>query len=123
MSQMKNGDVITLKATASISAYSIVKQDTTAYKVSMPNTITTNLLGISQDLATTNGAVAICINGTSKVICGESITAGDPIGAQTGGTGKAVVVATSTTARIGQALEAGSTNSVIEIVIQPRPVL
>lgn len=123
MSQMKTGDIITLKATASVSAKSIVKLDTTGNYCSMPDTITTNLLGISLDSADTNGAVAVIINGTAKVVCGASVAAADPVGAQTGGTGKAVTVATSTTARIGQAIEAGSTNSVIEIVIQPRPVL
>ena len=123
MSQMKTGDVITLKATASISAYSIVQVDTTAQKCSMPTTITSNVVGISQDLAVTNGAVAICINGTSKVVAGASVTAGDPVGAQTAGTGKAVTVSTTTTAGIGIALQSGSTNSVIEVIVQPRRVL
>ena len=121
MSQMKTGDIITLKATASISAYSIVGVDTTGL-CSMPATNTVAILGVSQDLATTNGATGICINGTSKVTAGLSITAGDPIAAQTGGTGKAVV-GTTTAATVGIALENGSTNSVIEVSIQPRRLI
>lgn len=122
MSQMKSGDIITLKAVASISAYSIVSVNTSGLAL-MTDTLTTNQIGVSQDLATTNGAVGIAINGTSKVICGASVTAADRVGGQTAGAGKAVTVDTTTSASIGQALESGSTNSVIEIVIQPRPVL
>lgn len=121
MSQMKTGDIITLTATASVSAYSIVGVDTTGY-CSMPATNTVAILGVTQDLATTNAAVGICINGTSKVVAGMSITAGDPIAAQTGGTGRGAV-ATTTSAGLGIALESGSTNSVIEVSVQPRRLI
>lgn len=125
MSQMKTGDVITLKANdVSIPAYRIAQVAATTGYADLPATITSNLLGITQNNASATGeAVGITINGTSKVTAGASITAGDPVGAQTGGTGKAVTVATTTTAGIGIALVSGSTNSVIEITVQPRRVL
>lgn len=124
MSQMKVGDIITLKANdVSVPAYRLV-QLTTSGLADLPATITTALIGVTQnDGSATNQAIGVMINGTAKVTCAASITAADPVGAQTGGTGKAVTAATTTTAAIGVALASGSTNSVIEVTVQPRRII
>lgn len=126
MSQQKIGDIITLKAAdLSVPAYRIVGVDANG-KADIPNTTTTALLGVTNnDASATNQAVGVIISGTAKCKCGASVGAGEVVGCQTS-TGKCIeitdVAVTTTTAvpkAIGISLQAGSTNSVIEITVQP----
>jgi len=117
---MKVGDIITLPAAdTSLTAYRIVEVTSAGY-VEMIETITTAIIGVTNNNASATGqAVGVIINGTAKVICNASIPAGSIIGAASASNGKATV-GTTTSAILGVALESGSTNSIIEITVQPR---
>jgi hypothetical protein len=120
MSQLKVGDIITLPAAdVSIAAYHIATVDANG-RADFPATTTTNVIGVTNNNASATGeAVGIILSGTAKVKLGATVTAGDIVGAITGGKGTGVV-GTTTAAIIGIALESGVTNSVIEVTIQPR---
>ena len=129
MSQEVQGNIKTFKAAdISVPAYRIVTLSA-AQTVDIPNTLTSVLIGITaNDGSATNDAIGVVLNGTAKCACGASVDAGAILTVQTS-TGKCIagtqLLNTTTTAvprTIGIALDAGSTNSVIEVAIIPNNV-
>lgn len=117
---------ITLKsASGSCPAYRVVSPSAVGnHYAGIHVTATSIILGVSQnDCSSTGQGWRIRINGTTKVTCGASVSAGAICIPQTA-TGKVVegtkTYNTGTTAiprSVGIALESGSTNSVIEMQI------
>lgn len=126
MAKYQDGPDITLKAASgSCPAYRVVAPGTTSAYAQVWVTATTLMIGISQkDASATGEAWNIRVYGTSKAVCGASVSSGSILTAQTD-TGKVIqgvkLMATGASqARvIGVALEKGDTNSVIEILIAP----
>jgi hypothetical protein len=87
------------------------------------NTTTCNVIGILQNansVEATGGAAIVRLLGTSKAICGVSVGVGALVIPNTAGAIIPIGTVTGTAYPIvGVALENGSTNSVIEIVLQP----
>lgn len=117
-------------ADASCAAFTVACRSgtTTAYAVRQWNTATANIIGVFTNNASTGGTVEIALMGTAKVLCAASVSAGSLVGPNTvtanltGGIGQIIekpTWASATGAHIlGTALEAGSTNTVIEIALQ-----
>lgn len=126
MSQQRNSVFASFLAGDTISAYQIVALTTVANTVIPWATATSVILGVAADSADSGAAANIIIGGTAKVQCGASISMGAIITAQTD-TALAIeainVAPTVTTLvvpfTLGQALQAGSTNSVIEVTVNP----
>ena len=126
MSQQMVGDVITLPAASgSVPAFRIASVNSSGQCAIAVSTTSVQIGVTNNDASSTGEAVGIIINGTGKVACGASVAAGVVVGMQTD-TGKVIDVLdtadTTTTAvprAIGVSLQAGSTNSIIEITIQP----
>lgn len=86
-------------------------------------------IGIVQDLPSANSeVVTVRMFGLSKALCAESIAAGDPVKAYEGIStttfaGAIAKMTTSTHAAqqivLGRAMESGSTNTVITIMVNP----
>lgn len=121
-----NGIIISMKAyDVSIPAYRIMGV-AAAKTVDIPNTTSSALIGVSTiDASATNQAVGVVISGSARCACGASVSVGATVGCQTS-TGKCIEITsllnTTTTViprSIGVALQTGSTNSVIEITVQP----
>lgn len=132
MAQEVNGVKKTFKAlNASIPAYRIVAVGAGKDVVDLAKTSTAMLVGVSaNNISATGQAVSVILNGTARCQCGASVSAGALLSFQTD-TGmciEALAAAynhTTTTIiprTIGVALQAGSTNSVIEILVQPNNV-
>lgn len=124
MSQMSNQLVKSFIAGASLPAYVAVNLTAVANTVTNSITSTSVLIGVTTNGAPSGGAVPVAIGGTAKMICAASTPVASVIVAQTG-TGYAVVgdpTTTSLNRSIGIALDAGSTNSVIEVLIQTNNV-
>lgn len=127
MSKFQDGPDINLKAnSASSPAYRVVGVATTGdFYAGICITATSHILGISQEDASSTGeAWKVRKYGTSKAACGASVSAGSILTFQTD-TGKVILATitdnttTSTVPKtVGIALQAGSTNSVIEISIE-----
>ena len=88
-------------------------------------TSTSMIVGVTYDEAQqSDAAISVILDGTAKVTCFASVSAGAIVGPATDGSGKVrerTNPATTTTAfekTIGMALEAGSTDSVIEVALQ-----
>ena len=117
--------VLSFEAAATLSAYRIVKP-TTANHVGLWDTSTAQIIGVTLDDSTggSDSSVAIVIAGTAKVACGASVSTGALVCAQTATgllieTGAIPTTATSTFPKmLGIALQSGSTNSVIEVLLQ-----
>jgi len=134
MSQFSNQIVKSFMANQSIGAYVVVSRAATSTMSVLPwNTTTSFVLGVSLNAASTGEAVNVVIGGTAKVACAASVSVGAIVGPNTvtsnlnAGPGCIVERAASFTStalykNIGIALEAGSTNSVIEVLIQPNHV-
>jgi len=123
MSQFSNQVVKTFAANQSVTAYTIVSRAATSTMAVLPwNTTTSLVLGIARDNASTGDALEVVIGGTAKVICSASVSAGSLVGPTTATAGYAAAITgfftTSAYKYIGIALEAGSTNSVIEVALQ-----
>lgn len=120
MSQQSNQTVKSFVAAVSIPAHTIVALSA-ANTVTPVWTATSMIVGVADDNASTNGAVPVVIAGSAKVICNASISAGSIVGPVTGtGFGVALGATFTSTAlfkHVGIALDAGSTNSVIEVLI------
>ncbi len=112
------------RATQSIGAFLVVAvaATTTAFNVELADTATSAQVGISQDSASTNGAISILELGRGKAICGASVSAGAILSWQTA-TGKVVAVTNNTFTTfnpvIGRALESGTLDSRINILVNP----
>jgi hypothetical protein len=120
--------VITLKGNATIPAYTIVTL-VGQNKVGICATTTARIFGVTTQLCAGDGAAApVCIAGVTRVVAGASVSAGAILcvqGATT--TGYAIEATadsfTNTTTTLisktlGQALQAGSTLSVVNVLLQ-----
>lgn len=88
------------------------------------NTSTCNVIGILQNansVEATGGSAIVRLLGTSKAVCGVSVTVGQLLVPNTASGAVVPIGAVTGTAYpiVGVALETGSTNSVIEITINP----
>lgn len=129
MSQFSNQIVKSFIANQSITAYTVVtRAATSTYSVAPWNTITAQIIGIAQNNGSTGDAIEVCFGGTSKVYCAASISTGAIVGPNTvtanltGGIGSVIervslFTVTASNKTVGVALEAGSTNSLIEVLI------
>lgn len=125
--QTRAQTLVSLKANATMSAYRIVKL-TAANTVGLHDTSTSLIFGVTVDDSQggTNSAVKVAIDGTAKVACAASVSVGAIVTAQTT-TGLLVEASghtfTNTTTSLipkvlGIAMASGSTNSVIEVLLQ-----
>lgn len=123
MSQQTAGIRFSYDAGESITAYRVVALNTAGSAVVMWDTSSTQLLGVSADFADSGGACQIIIGGTAKLQCVLSVSAGAIVGPSTDSNGQIVERSNNTTTsyakNIGIALTAGSTNSVIEVLLMP----
>lgn len=124
MSQSRNSIYASFKAGDTLSAQRIVRLSA-ANTVDLAVTATSMGFGITSDGADSGAAIQVTILGTAKVACGASVSAGAFVTWQTD-TGLAVeathlnnTAASVIPNAIGLALEAGSTNGVIEVLISP----
>lgn len=126
MSQMSNQMVKSFQASATIPAYVVVKGDTVG-KVKVWDTTAAFVIGVSADYSNTDQVAPIVIGGTAKVRCAASVAAYTTVGPSTVTTnvtpGSIITTVFGTTTAnliiLGIALENGSTNSVIEVLLQP----
>jgi Uncharacterized conserved protein (DUF2190) len=101
-----------------LSAYTVVKLSA-ANTVAVYDTTTAKAIGVTQQ-ASQGGAgssVQVALFGCCKVTAGASVTAGDVVMANS--TGAAITRDTTTSIAIGYAIDAGDTNSTIEIFLNP----
>jgi len=125
MSQVRGQNIVSFKGNATMTAYVIVKP-TAKNTVGICDTSTAYIVGVTADTSYESGAsVPVVIGGTAKVLCGASVSAGAVVMAQTttGYAVEATAMLNNTASSVvpktlGIALEAGSTNSVIEVLIQ-----
>jgi hypothetical protein len=124
MSQSRGSIDVSFKAGDTISAMRIVRLSA-ANTVDLAVTATSMGFGITAQYADSGAAIAVTILGSAKVVCGASVSAGAFVTWQTD-TGLAVEAThLNNTASsvipnaIGLALEAGSTNGVIEVLVAP----
>lgn len=120
MAEFTQGNYLTRKAGADLSAaanqYKIAKTDSSGNAV-LAAAATDKFIGVLDHLGTTNDNVTIQLrnsNGTMKVRCGGTISKDAYVTSDSAGLG----VATTTAADqiLGQALEAGVVNQVIQII-------
>lgn len=122
MSQMSNQIIKSFIINASVPAYVIVcRAATTTAQVTDLWTATSMIVGVTADAGSTGDSIPVVIGGTAKVICLTSISAGSIVGPGTGtGFGVALGATFTSTAlfkHVGLALDQGSSNSVIEVLI------
>lgn len=123
MSQFSNQEVKSFRAVGSIPAYVIVSRAATSTaEVTAVWTATSMIVGISNNAGSTGDAIGVVLGGSSKLICNASVPVASIIGPATGtGLGVALAATFTSTAlfkHIGIANENGSTNAVIEVLIQ-----
>lgn len=118
--------VISFKGNDSISAYRVVRATGTRNQVALYDTSTSLILGVTtQDCPQSDAASAVAINGTCRVVCAASVSCGAMIKPDPTGTGMVIESANSysnTAASLqaktlGIALQAGSTGTVIEVLL------
>lgn len=118
--QVPGGLVKSFQAAATLSANRIVALSA-ANQVGLWNTTTAMIIGVTlEDSRQTGQAIAVALGGTVKVLCNASVSAGAIVGpdTNTGAIIERANAATNTAKTLGIALEAGSTNSVIEVALQ-----
>lgn len=127
--QTRAQTVVPFFANATLSAYRVVRyigSNTVGYV----DTTTSHILGITtQDSqGGTGSSIAVAIAGTAKVACAASVSSGSLVTAQSAtasglimevGASQANTTSSAIPKILGIALAAGSTNSVIEVLIQP----
>lgn len=124
------GDVKSFAAGDSLSAYRVVtfdSQSNTGIHIVPWVTDTQVIIGVTLGPASFTGeAVDVLLAApTAKVMCNLSVSAGTIVGPATDGAGRVVeranpgTVTTFMVPTLGIALEAGDTNSVIEVLLQP----
>lgn len=122
MSQESNQVVKTFVASESISAYAVVGILAGSYIAW--DTLSANIVGVAMDNASTNGALPVCIAGTAKVRCFASVPTSVVVGPASAGSGSiqnrgATGTSTANFEKVlGVSLENGSTNAVIEVLLQ-----
>ena len=119
--------IVSFKGNDSLSAYRIVRPTGTPNQVALYDTTTSLILGVTtQDCVKSDAAAAVAINGTCRVICAASVSCGallKPEAATTSGFAVESANSYSNTAAslqpktLGIALNAGSTNTVIEVLL------
>ena len=123
MSQNTPGVKVSIEASDTIPAFAVVALGATRL-AGIWVTSTSHILGVSERLADSGAACSIIVSGTAKVGCFASVPAGSLVTPATDAAGfiKAVTTASLTTTAypriLGVALESGSTNSVIEVLLQ-----
>ena len=124
MSQSLGGLDRSFLAGDTVSAYHVMQVPTATANTVIPwQTTTAAIVGVTQEAVDSGSAVTVRLLGTTKCIAANSIVSGTILMPQTA-TG---LVLTATTAQItaaarhivGISLEAGDTNSVIEVLLQP----
>lgn len=122
MSQYTPGVRLSMEAADSIPAHRVVVLNADR-NCALYQTSTSRAIGVSERLVDSGAACSIIVSGTAKAQCLASIAAGALVAAATAGSGKiqAVTVNTVTTFApiIGIALESGSSDASIEILVQP----
>ena len=128
MSIQSNQLVHSFRAGASVPAYTVVEVLTTGTVINWTATtaagVAGNIVGVSMDTADTNESLAVVIGGTARVVCNASISAGSIVGpvSATAGFIQALAMPTTVTAvwpnTLGIALQNGSTNAAIEVLLQ-----
>lgn len=120
MSQYTPGVLLSIEASDSIPAHRVVVLSGNR-TCGMFATSTSQILGVNESLVDSGAAASIIVSGTAKVQCNASIAAGDLVRAVTDGSGKIAAVtvntATSFPAILGVALQNGSTDASIEVLI------
>ena len=134
MSQSKPGVVISLEAGGSISAYRLVYVSGD-HAITLYNTLTSNMVGVTQDGGAACTSIPVVISGTAKVEINDSVTAGQllipavsgTIAGRVSGLTTATAPATATTAVVagspcvGICLDtvggASCTGAVVEVVL------
>jgi hypothetical protein len=122
----------TFQAIASVSAFRVVAPATAAVghrRCQLWTTNTMHIIGVSQENASTNGSVPVAthLGDIVRVVCDLSVSVGALVGPGTA-TGGIVERALAVTAavwavpRLGIALESGSTNSVINVLLNTENV-
>lgn len=114
------------RANESIGAFLVValNPSTTAeeFRIELADTSTSAIIGVIQDNVSTDGSAEVVTFGMARAQCGASVSIG-LISWQTA-TGKIINIALSgttiTTRLIGTALQPGSTDSVIKIIVNPQ---
>lgn len=112
------------RATQSIGVHLVaaIAATTTSFEVELADTSTSQPVGITQDVSSTNSSVNITSFGRSKAVAGASVSAGSILGWQTA-TGKVVAITNNTSTSlipsIGKALQSGSSDSTIDILVLP----
>jgi hypothetical protein len=125
MSYQDQGKVISLKAAATIPAYTVVYLSA-ANTVSNAVTDTSIPIGVSADYAETNGSVGVVISGIARCKVATSITAGEMVSFATDAAGFIRSLTTNTTITsalpvLGIALETASTSgNIIPVLLAPQ---
>lgn len=123
MSQNTPGVKLSLETSDTIPAFAVVASSGN-HLAGIWVTSTSMILGVSEALADSGAACSVIVSGTAKVGCFASVPAGSLVTPATDAAGyiKAVTSASLTTTAypkiLGIALENGSTNSVIEVLLQ-----
>lgn len=89
------------------------------HQVGLCNTSTARPFGLIEDSVDQSLGAAVLLNGVGRAKCNASVSAGALLSVASDGTGQIVERATTTAHTVGYALEAGSTNSVINIYVNP----
>ena len=111
------------RAAESIGANLVVAVNATGEnQCQLADTSTSMPLGVIQDAVSTNGAANVVIFGVTRAQAGASVSSGAQLTWQTA-TGKVIEVTNNTTTAIdrviGIAIQSGSTNSTIKILVNP----
>jgi len=113
------------RANESIGAFLVVAMNLSStaqeFRVELADTSTSLIVGVIQDDVSTDGSAEVVTFGMARAQCGASVSIG--LLAWQTATGKVVnfAIAGTTTGRlIGTALQAGSTDSVIKILVNPQ---
>lgn len=122
MSQYTPGVKVSIEASDTIPAYRVVVLGATRL-VGLFQTSSAAIIGVSEALCDSGAACSVIVNGTAKVACNASVPAGSLVGPATDASGlitpRTVNTATTFPPILGVALESGSTNSVIEVLLSP----
>ena len=125
MAESNNGQVVSFKAAAVLAPYRVVCRSA-ADQVGYWATQSSNILGVTMEASKqTEGSIPVVIAGIALVACGASIPADAIVGPSTDGSGVVVerangdTITTKFNKTLGIALEAGSANSIIRVLLQP----
>lgn len=121
MAKQRDGIDATFIASADLSTkqYYIMEHDSTADKLTTADGATDKPAGILQNKPAADGREALIrIAGHSKVIAGETLTAGNLVATNSRGSATAVTPGTDTTTYIlGQITVGGNSSEILEMVI------